>query len=676
MKFTYNWLKDFLDLKLKADRLAQRLTMVGLEVTSLEQRNHDWVYEIEVTPNRPDLLSVAGIAREVAAITNSKLKIKKSKPPLPKEKRGLGLSINIEDKGDCPLYSAKVIKGLKVKDSPDWLKQRLELVGLRSVNNIVDATNYIQLSLGQPLHAFDLARIGGNRLIVRRARKGERIRTIDEQEVALDNDILIIADEKKPIALAGIMGGKETQVNHDTVEVLLESAKFNPLLIRQGRRKLGLASESSYRFERNIDSNNVVSASDCALNMIIELSQGEFIEERVKGAPARRGEKLTLTFSNLNKILGVSLKPVEVKNILRALGFKIKYLSAQGLSLEVPAYRQDIGQEADLIEEVARVWGYDRLPQTLPAVIPKIERQTRRDLLNNVRRWLVSQGACEIITYSLISRDNLQRLGLIPDEALQIVNPLSQELQVLRPDFIASHLIATSRNVNNQESVILFEIANIFSAAGERLCLGIILCGQRQVQTDSGRAKLTLNLFNLKGIIEVLFDKLGIQGLDWQPANRPYFDPGQAANLFIGRQEIGLLGKIKGEISERFDIKNKSVFAAQLYLDNIFPQVRWDRKFKALALYPSVRRDISLLVDEDIQTLDLLNFLRQAPFALLREVKIVDHYRGRQIPRGHKSLTISCDYQSSQRTLTDQEVNDIHAKLCSLLSEKFPIEIR
>jgi phenylalanyl-tRNA synthetase beta chain len=676
MKFTYNWLKDFVDIKLSAGKLAERLTIVGLEVTSLQERDNDWVYEIEITPNRPDLLSVAGIAREVTAITNSKLTTHSLKLPAIKAKGKYNLNIEIKDRKDCPLYTAKIIRGVEIKSSPDWLKRRLELVGSRPVNNIVDITNYVQLSLGQPLHAFDLDKLAGRRVIVRRAKQNEKIRTIDDQELTLDNEVLVIADEKIPIAVAGVMGSKEAEVGLKTQDILLESAKFNPLNIRHSRRKLGISSESSYRFERNVDMAAVETASVYVLNMIIELAGGEFVHKATKGGRLEVSKNLTLRIPDIRRILGLSLKPPEVKKILKGLGFKIRHSSGKDLKIEVPHYRQDINQEIDLIEEVARIWGYDRLPETLPALRRKVQMHTRRDLLKIIRQLLVAQGISEVVTYSLISQSALEKLGLDTAESVEIVNPLSQELGILRPNLTASLLEATALNINNQQSVRLFEIANVFNQARERLNLGIVLCKEEQLYRDASRAGSRLNLFHLKGVVEILLNKLGIEKFDWKLEGNAYFVTGQAVKLIIGGQEVGCLGEIKREIGDDFEVKNKPVFNAELYLDNILSRVQLLRKFKPLPLYPSVRRDISFLVNEDVATQELLNFLNQTSSLLLKEIKVVDHYKGKQIPQGHKSLTISCDYQSNQRTLTDREVNEDHAKICELLKEKFRVQIR
>lgn len=682
MKLTYNWLKDFVEIRLPAKELAHRLTMAGLEVTSLERKDKDWVLEIEVTPNRPDLLSVLGIAREVAAITGKKL----SSYPVNQlscldrqtGKPANRLTINIQDKQDCPLYTAKIIKDITVAPSPSWLKERLELVGLRSVNNIVDITNYVQLSLGQPLHTFDLHRIEQNTIFVRRAKQGEKIVTIDGQELMLNEEILVIADSQRPIAIAGIMGGKDTEVGQGTKNILLESAKFAALIIRRARQKLGLFSESSYRFERDIDINGVEPASVYATRLISEIAGGRFSHAKARGRTSAKQKKLTLNIPNIERILGLTIPQRDINRILNSLDFRPKQISTEVLEIQPPTFRRDIALQIDVIEELARHWGYQRIPVSLPKIRPSAEGYNMPGLIKIVKQVLTNQGSNEVITYSLISRNILERSGLDSTEAIEIINPLSGEHELLRPRLLPSLLICLGRNINLEESVSIFEISNVFSKQGERLSLGIGLCGERWLYTSRGRIKDQMGLFHLKGMIELLFRNLGIEDYDLvlQDEDRPYFAKGRAINLRIGPQEVGYFGQIKERISEDFDIKNRPVFMAELCLDKMLSGADLNKIFKPLPLYPSVRRDISLIIREDISTQDLLNSIKLNAAALLKEIKVVDYYKGKQIPSGFKGLTLSCLYLSQERTLTDEEVNTIHITICDSLKQKFQAQIR
>ena len=410
MKVTYNWLKDFLNIEIAPGALAEKLTMAGLEVVSLEQIQGDFVFEIEITSNRPDWLSVLGVAREVAAITNSKLK--NNKKNLPKWQKDSPLKIKIEDKKDCPLYTARIIKNVKVGPSPEWLRKRLELIGCRSVNNIVDITNYILFELGQPLHAFDLDKLSQNEIKVRRAKAEEKIVTIDGVARVLSQEVLVIADAHKLIAIAGIMGGKETEVTPKTRNILLESAVFNPMLVRRAKQKLGLQSESAYRFERGVDLEAVNSAALAAGELILKLASGEPSDSVSLGSSKRIHPVINLDVIYLNKLLGTAIPILKVKQILNRLGLVVKTKSKNILMVNVPSFRQDLRLPVDLVEEVARIYGYDEIPQTLPAVKPSRKVSDQQDAVSGIKNILSSLGLDEAITYSLVDRELLKKSGI------------------------------------------------------------------------------------------------------------------------------------------------------------------------------------------------------------------------------------------------------------------------
>jgi phenylalanyl-tRNA synthetase beta chain len=709
MKFTHNWLKDFVEIKISPQELAQRLTMAGLEVTALGKKDADWVYEVEVTSNRADLLSVIGIAREVAAITGKRLSgypvIRLSGSHRKMDKPTAQLTIEIQDKKDCLLYTAKIIKNVKVGPSPDWLKRRLELIGCRSVNNIVDITNYVQFSLGQPLHTFDLDKlvslldrysVSPLEIIIRRARDKEEITTIDGIKRSLDKEILVIASNingptghlpagrqertngptDKPIAIAGIMGGEDTEVTENTTNILLESAQFNPLIIRRARQRLGLSSESSYRFERDIDINSVEPASLYAMHLIIDIAGGQFSLSKSTSFIKTKNKTISLNITRLKDILGILVSSKEIKTILKGLDFKIKVSNSRGLNIEVPSFRKDVNQEIDLIEEIARIWGYERIPLSIPAIKPSLKGLMPFKLIKIIKETLVAQGLNEVITYSLISKDILKKADLDQKAAIEIVNPLSNQQEVLRPQLSPSLLIAISKNINQEDSVSVFEIAKVFKVKGEELSLGIGLCGERWLHTSSGRVKDSLGPLHLKGIIEILFERLGIKDYDFILENQAYFKNGQAIKLKIKQEDIGYLGEVNREVSESFDIKNRPAFLSEICLDKIFSFANLKKTYKPLALYPSVRRDISLVVKDEIAIRDILSkAIENAPL-ILKEIKVIDCYKGRQIPANFKGVTLTFLYLSDERTLTDEEVNIVHNKICDLLKKEFLAQIR
>ncbi len=680
MKVTYNWLKEFVDLKIAPRQLAEKLTMAGLEVTALEERGGDFVFEIEITSNRPDWLSVFGVAREVAAITGKKLKppLIKNPKPLPARQAGKNqdlakVSIRVENKKDCPLYTAKIIRGVKVDPSPEWLRKRLESVGCRSVNNLVDITNYVLFEQGEPLHAFDLDKISGGVIAVRRARDNEKITTIDGTQRMLSAQMLVIADKDKPIAIAGVMGGGESEVTPATRNLLLEAAVFDPIAVRLGRQKLALQSESSYRFERGVDLQTVVSASQRAVKLILDLCGGELVAAVTSGSAKVKTESIAFDLAASNSMLGVDIPPAKAGNILKALGFKSRPAGRMKLGVCVPAFRQDVTSEVDLTEELARIYGYEKIPVTVPRVMPVILPAADRDFAGKIRSILIGLGLDEAVTYSLV--DNNSAAGLLADAPLEVANPLSKEQAVLRTTLIPGLLKSVATNLNQkQQYVNIFEIANVFSftASGHReeLCLGIALCGVKpNFIAEQGVIKEEASMMHIKGALETLFHRLGL-------GNYAFRQAGGGFEVVFGTEALGRAIEISSAILGRFEIKGRRVFAAELNLAKIFKLAVINKKFKPLPLYPSIARDVSFLVKEGIPAADILQAAAGEAGALLEDARVIDYYKGKQIPAGLKSLTISCVYRSQERTLTEEEINPVHASLVARLKSKFGAQLR
>ena len=514
MKVTYNWLKDFVQIKIPAGQLADKLTLAGLEVTSLEKKGGDWVLEIEVTSNRPDCLSVVGIAREAAAITGKKLKLLQAAGCRLQAKsmrhEACSLKLRIEDKNDCPLYTAKIIKDVKVGPSPEWLRKRLELVGCRSVNNIVDITNYILFTWGEPLHAFDLDKLNPEAITVRRAKNGERITTIDGEQRILSSDILAITDKEKAVAVAGVMGGKDTEVTEETKNILLEAAIFNPIVIRHARQKLGVQSESSYRFERGINPDIVEMASCQAVNLIQEITGGRFALAKSSPAQKVKKRKIILDAMSVSKILGADIPKTKIKTILSSLGFSVKAKAKNIFMVEIPSHRPDVSLKEDLIEEVSRIYGYANIPQTLPPVAARIMGGQTRELVSRIKNILVGLGLYEVATYTLIDQDLLGGLNIDDGKPIEILNPLSKEQGVLRPSLTPSLAGCVAYNLNQkQDYVDIFEIAKIFtpdnSSPKEELALCVALCGAKpRFIFERGLIKERAAWFHLKSIAETL----------------------------------------------------------------------------------------------------------------------------------------------------------------------------
>ena len=676
MKVTYSWLKDFINLQASPQELAEKLTMAGLEVVALEKIEGDFLLEIEITSNRPDWLSVLGIAREVSAIYGLKLKEAKLKEPKVVSKDLLPIKIAVSQKQDCPFYSARIISGVRVGASPEWLRRRLESLGCRSVNNIVDITNYYLFELGQPLHAFDLDKLSPKEIKVRRANSGEKIATIDGQTRLLGPEILVIADAHNPIAIAGIMGGKETEVTLKTRNILLESAVFNPVLVRRAKQKLGLQSESAYRFERGVDLETAKRASLAAQELILKLASGKLSGFKSLGAANPLHPVIILDPAYLNKVLGTRIPAPKVKQILSKLALQVKTKPRNRLTVAVPSFRQDLKLPIDLVEEVARIYGYDRIPQTLPAVKPGQKVFGKKEVISGIKNILSGLGLDEAITYSLVDRALLKKSGIdIAAGLIEILNPLSKEQEVLRPALFPSLIRAVSYNLNQQqEKISIFEIANVFSgqvnAVKEELFLGLALCGDKAFFTKQGLTKDEITSLHLKGILETLFNRLGVKGLDFIRQEN------HQVSIMINQEQVGFMLDLTEQTLGAFDIKNRQVVLAQVNLEKLLDSINLGKKLLDIPKYPAIIRDISFLVNEDILVKELLVAIKVKGAPLLEQAKIVDYYQGKQIPAGFKGLTISCTYRVGSRTLTEEEITPLHNDICSLLRERFGIKLR
>ncbi len=701
MKLTYNWLKDFLEIKITPGVLADKLTMAGLEVKSVEERDGDFVFEVEITSNRPDWLSIVGVAREVAAITNTKRKTQSVKPQskIKNFKRtGNGFKIEIEDKKDCPIYSAKIIKNVIVGSSPDWLRKRLELIGCRSINNIVDIANYVLFTYGEPLHAFDLDRLVNGLagepvsrlgIIVRRARNKEELVTIDGMKRILNEDVLIIASDTNPhtrtpahpltgtpIAIAGVMGGKDTEVSFATKNILLESAIFNPLVIRRGRRKLGLQTDSSYRFERGVDFETIELATDEAVKLILDLAGGQLYLAKSEGLTKGKNKIISFDINSAARILGIDIPVIKIKNILNHLGFGVQPKGKSMLSVKIPAFRQDVNLEIDLIEEIARIFGYENIPISLPSVFQSIPAKTTGKIVFLIKNMLIGLGLNEVITYSLIERNLLKDFSFSSGSLVEIQNPLSLEQEILRPIIGPSLAKCVAYNLNQKQSCVnIFEIAKTFfyqSQQGiqEELVLGIALCGEKSMLLENCLIKEEMGLLHLKGILEIIFERLGIKDANFKMIDSAH------ATVNLGEEKIGTLLKLEKNILARLDIKNKEVVVAEIALDRLFSRVNLNKKFMALPMYPGISRDISFVIKEDVKLEDIFKVIKENASSLLQQMNVVDFYQGKQIPAGLKGLTVSCLYRSNERTLTEEEVNPMHVLVSKTLIEKFGAQIR
>lgn len=668
MKISLQWLNDYVDHKLKADELVHRLTMAGLEVEEIIDAGHTKVLQMEITPNRPDCLSVLGVAREVSAICHKKLNpptIKTYK--VTKEK----VSVAIDDRHDCGRYIATVIKNVQVKESPRWLKERIEALGMKSINNVVDITNFCLMEFGQPLHAFDHDKLQGKKIIVRRARKGEEIKTLDGQQRKLDENILVIADAERPVAVAGIMGGEETQITTQTKNILLESAHFSLGLIRRSTRALGLTSDSAYRFERGVHWPTIERCANRAVDLILEIAGGS-IEARtdvIEAKPKTLQKTIMVSLNEIEALLGTTLPEVRCKRILTSLGFAVKASGKSSFKVVVPDFRNDVSQTEDVIEELARIIGFDNLPMTLPNIRSSniSVDQTARSLKAAVYDRLLTQGCDEIVTYSMTNHKSLERSVLYFDKPLKILNPLSQEQELMRPSLLPGFLGAVLSNVNRGEKNLrFFEFGRTYMDGLERDTLGVLLTGQRARDWRAPR-KDSVDFYDLKGVIEEILAPVTSGDLSFVPMDAQGFEPGQCAQCLCDGESVGVLGKVAAAAVEKWDIKTGASYFAQIDLQALYNHKRAPVRFVPMVEFPSIIRDVSLAVKQETSYDQVRSICRSKGGDILRSIRFIEQYIGEKMQPGYKGLVFSMTYQSAQGTLKEEHVSVVHEGICQAL---------
>ena len=644
----------------------------------------DWVLEVEITPNRPDCLSVVGVAREVAALTGAPFR-----PSLVAVKEGdqeaaALASVTVEAPDLCPRYAARLITGLAVGPSPAWLAQRQRSVGLRPINNLVGVTNCVLWELGHPLHAFDHETLAGRRIVVRRARPGEVLVTLDGQSRALTEAMLVIADAERAVGLAGVMGGANTEVTLSTRTVLLESAWFLPASIRRTAKALGLPTEASYRFERGADIEGLRDALDRAAQLLADLGGGAVARGVLDVYPSPRPPvRVPLRLERIERVAGISPPRPTVIQILRGLGLAVEEQGEQ-LQVVVPSHRRDLAIEDDLVEEVIRIWGYDRVPATLPAgqLLPT-RRPPHLAREAAVRQALVGRGLREAITYSLINPAHLPALGFDPADprVLTLRNPLSSDRSVLRPTLLPGLLEALALNARRQlGDVQLFEVGRVFEAreagelAQEETRLGVVMAGLRGPRSWHAD-KARLDLFDVKGAVETVVEALGRGGVEVEAAELPYLEAGRAAFAVVEGTRVGAFGELTQRLAEAYDVPGP-VYVAELSLDRLEALPARPLRHRPLPRHPGVTRDLAVVLPVEVPAAEVARVIRETESPWIRAVQLFDVYAGEQVGPGLRSLAYSILYQAEDRTLTDAEVNALHGEVIARLRRRLGAEIR
>ncbi len=639
------------------------------------------VLEVAITPNRGDCLSIWGMAREVAAVC----KLSLTPPILPKLPLGEEIfrltSVTIEVPELCYRYAGRIIRGVTVKPSPFEVQKKLWLCGLRPINNVVDVTNYVLLEIGQPLHAFDFDLLEGRRIIVRRAREGEEILTLDGERRKLSPEMMVIADAVRPVAIAGIMGGEETAVTEKTKNVFLESAWFNPSSIRRTSQRLRLSTDSSYRFERGVDPEGVILGLERAAEKIVRLAGGEVVSGRIDEYPTPYvPREIRLTPRKLSLYLKLDLPELEVEDLLRRVQVKVTR-GVEGFICEPPSFRHDLSIEEDLIEEVARLYGYDRLPTSIPRAEIAGRPPTRHErYLARVRQLMTALGLYEAINYSFISPRFADLLGLPEDDprrrVVALANPLSEEQSVMRTMLLPGLLETARVNIfRERPNVRVFELGRVFlPREGERLPeerhhLGGLLTGLVEPLSCHAPGR-KVDFFDLKGILESFFHQLRLK-VDFVPqAHEPFLRPAVSVRLKAAGEDLGFAGEIAPEVRERLDLP-QPLFVFELDFDRLVELVSEEKTYRPLPKFPATTRDLAIVLRDEIPAADVLSFVREAEIPYLEEVAVIDVYRGKGIPEGEKSLTLRFVYRAKDRTLTDEEVNEIQEKVAERIFEHF-----
>lgn len=655
--------------------ILDKNTPVGVDVKQVLGLD-DYVLDVGVTSNRPDCQSVLGIAREVAVALGKKIKMPEFTYTCDNsDDIGNYVTVDVQAPDLCPVYLMGAVKDVKIAPSPLWMRRRLKAVGLRGISNMVDITNYVLWELGQPMHAFDYKDIRDKSIIVRRAADGETIVPLDNKTYTLDNDVLVIADKERAVGLAGIMGGCNSGIKEDTTAVVFEAAKFSRENIRKNSRKLGLRSDSSARFEKGVNSYTTRLALARAMQLSQQLGCGVCVGGMIDITSEKpRDNKISFKFSNIKRLLGISVPKDTVISILDTLGINTKIKDGV-ITCEIPAYRDDLERDCDIIEEIIRVYGYDHIKPTLleKASITHGGKTKEKAFVDKAKEILVGLGCSEIITYGFFGKSSIDKLNVPSDDEMykliRIKNPLGEEVSCMRSTLIPGMLGTMALNQSRaNQSACLFEFGKAFKPEtlpledlpyeNERLCVGMYGCG---------------DFFRMKGIISVLLKEYGCE-FDVTPSQKPYLHPGVSADIYVDGDCVGCFGAVHPNVAENYQLSAQT-FIADIDFDKLSKHFNHTVKFKPIAKFPAVERDLSIVVDEDIPVGDIIKAAGQN-IHVLEEVSLFDIYKGNQVEHGKKSVSLSFRFRSESKTLTDDEIERHMKKILGTLQNKFNAKLR
>jgi phenylalanyl-tRNA synthetase beta chain len=699
MLISHNWLRELTGTNLSPLELRERLTMVGLAIDAVEEREDDAVLDVEVPSNRPDCLSHIGIAREVAVIENSAVQSPQFEVENTNGKTEELTGVEISDPELCPRYAAWVIRGVTIAPSPEWLVRRLQSIGQRPINNVADITNLVLHEMGQPLHAFDIAKLTEHRIVVRRAAAGEKIKTLDGTERDLDSEMLVIADAQRPVAVAGVMGGEESEISNTTRDVLIESAYFNPASVRRTSQRLGLHTEASHRFERGGDIEGVLQAQRRCVSLICEIAGGTAAESPLDVYPAPRPTR-TVGFrpARVRALTGLDVERAETDRILTKLGFTAAAQQEKDAQVfTVPSWRVDVEREEDLVEEIARHTGYHKIGSELPPANSAGEYFSGEKRKRAVRRTLAAMGFDEAISFSFIDASHDNQIELIPalagdattskaageERFVTLKNPIIEDWTRMRPTLLPGLLNAVRHNLNHgRRDICLFEIGRVFGAnrapgqmPEEREALALVATGGKR-QTGEAGTLVELGFFDVKGALEAAFESMNVPAPTFTSDVVKHLRRGQAAIIKShDGATIGSIGALGDEIGAAYKFRQK-VFVAEVDLTSLLEIADQPVFYSPLPRFPSVVRDVSLLLDRKVAVADLLQSVAAQQHEECRAAELVGVFEGDSIPDGKRSVTLRMEYRAADRTLRDAEVDEMHWSIVKNLEKDFNAEVR
>lgn len=679
MKISLNWIKDYVKLSTPLPKLIDKLNMIGLLVESREESEDDIILDVETHANRPDTLGHLGVARELAAGFGLPLKEKKWPLTEIEQKTTDIVDIQIWDDDLCPRYCGIVVRDIQVGPSPEWLRKRIEALGSKSVNNVVDVTNYVLFSTAHPIHAFDLAKLAGGKIIIRKAKAGEVLKSLEGEDIKLSPEMLVIADNEKPVALAGVIGGEESAVEEATRDVFIESAYFDPVSVRKTGKETAIQTDASYRFERGADVSFPPQAALMAASLLTQFG-GKCTKGIIDVYPnPRKNKTIVLRHHRISKLLGLDIDEDFTFRTLSSLGFQVENQQQGVWQVKIPFFRIDIEREADLIEEVARFYGYDKIPTDIPPLEEiEIVRDPKRIRINKLRQLLFHYGFDEFVNFSFFDpeKETIFRTGRKP---IEIRNPVSQKASLLRTTLLGGLLENVSWNKNRgAEGIHAFETGNIHfweeDVSQEQVTLALVTTGTIGSVQWIKEGEVT-DFFHLKGACEALMTQLRYESFSFQKEDHPFFERDYSLALTFKGEVIGYLGLIKKEILSAYSLK-EPVWAAELNLDELFEKQPHSFEYKPVVKFPSISRDVSFIADRSVSYREIKDAVEKLSVPCLEKFDIYDRFSGASVPKGKVSLSLRFIYHHPQRTLLAEEVDNLQQKIIKFLRANYNFQLR